>query len=77
MYEVAPISAIRWAGKIEKIEKHQGGPKYIVHMSEIFEVGPIVMDSQKYVPQGSRFTKFELLKSAKKMSEALAEQKEG
>lgn len=69
MYEVAPISAIRWAGKVEKIEKYEGGPKYIVYLSEIFPVGPIQLDSQKYVPQGSRFTKYELLSTATKLSE--------
>lgn len=80
MYEVKPISAIRWVGKVERIEKYKefkSGQKYIVKCSEIFQVGPIELDDQVYVPQGSRYTRFELVKKAKKMSEALIEQKEG
>ncbi len=69
IYEVSPVSAIRWAGKIEKIEKYEGGPKYILYLSEIFQVGPVKADSQKFAPQGSRFTCFDILSTATKISE--------
>lgn len=70
MYEVAPVSAIRWVGKISSIKPYDENPgKYIVFTSDIFKVGPIKMDNQKFVPQGSRYTKFELVASAKKLSD--------
>ena len=69
MYEVAPVSAIRWAGKIQSIKPFEDTPKYKINCSEIFKVGPIEMDSQKVVPQASRYTKFELINKAKKLSD--------
>jgi len=69
IYEVSPVSAIRWAGKVLKVELFENGPKYRVYLSEIFKVGPIEKDSPKFVPQGSRYTKFDLLSKAKKLSD--------
>lgn len=69
MYEVAPISAIRWAGKIESIKPYEDTGKYIVYCSEIFEIGPIKMDNHRLTPQASRYTRFELVESASKLSE--------
>jgi len=40
-----------------------------IYCSEIFKVGPIELDSQKYVPQVPRYTKFDLVLKAKKLSE--------
>ncbi len=40
-----------------------------IYCSEIFKVGPIKLDSQKYVPQASRYTKFDLILKAKKLSD--------
>lgn len=47
MYEVATISAIRWAGKISKIEPFEDTQKYKINCTEIFKVGPIKMDIKK------------------------------
>jgi len=69
MYEVAPISAIRWAGKIQSIKPYEDTPKYKLYCSDIFKVGPIEMDSQKFVPQAIRYTKFDLINKAKKLSD--------
>jgi len=69
MYEVAPVSAIRWAGKIQSIKSFEDTNKYKIYCSEIFKVGPIELDSQKYVPQASRYTKFDLVLKAKKLSD--------
>lgn len=40
-----------------------------IYCSEIFKVGPIKLDSQKYVPQSPRYTKFDLVLKAKKLSD--------
>ena len=69
MYEVAPVSAIRWAGEIQSIKPYEDTGKYKIYCSEIFKVGPIKLDSQKYVPQASRYTKFSLVSKAKKLSD--------
>jgi len=69
MYEVAPVSAIRWAGKIQSIKPYEDTGKYKIYCSEIFKVGPVKFDSQKYVPQSSRYTKFDLVLRAKKLSD--------
>jgi len=69
MYEVAPISAIRWTGKIQSIKPYEDTGKYKIYCSEIFKVGPIKLDVQKYAPQASRYTKFDLVLKAKKMSD--------
>jgi len=69
MYEVAPVSAIRWAGKIQSIKLFEDTPKYKIYCSEIFKVGPIGMDNPKVVPQASRYTKFDLIARAKKLSD--------
>jgi len=69
MYEVAPVSAIRWSGKIQSIKPYEDTGKYKIYCSEIFKVGPIELDSQKHVPQSSRYTKFDLVLRAKKLSD--------
>ena len=69
MYEVAPISSIRWAGKIQSIKPFEDTPKYKIYCSEIFKVGPIELDTPKVVPQASRYTKFDLIAKAKKLSD--------
>lgn len=69
MYEVAPVSAIRWAGKIQPIQPFEETQKYKIYCSEIFKVGPIGMDNPKVVPQASRYTKFDLIVKAKKLSD--------
>jgi hypothetical protein len=69
IYQVSPVSAIQWVGKISSIKPYQNTGKYIVYTSEIFKVGPIKMDSQKFVPQGSRYTQFSLIENATKLSD--------
>jgi hypothetical protein len=69
MYEVAPVSAIRWAGKIQSIKPYEDTGKYKIYCSEIFKVGPIKLDLQKKVPQAPRYTKFDLVLKAKKLSD--------
>lgn len=69
MYEVAPVSAIKWVGKIQSIKSFEDTSKYKIYCSEIFKVGPIELDLQKFVPQASRYTKFDLVLRAKKLSD--------
>jgi hypothetical protein len=69
MYEVAPISAIRWAGKIQSIQPFEDTGKYKIYLSEIFEVGPIKLGISKLAPQAPRYTTFELLKKAKTLAD--------
>jgi len=69
MYEVAPVSAIRWAGKIQSIKPYEDTGKYKIYCSEIFKVGPIKLDLQKKAPQSPRYTKFDLVLKAKKLSD--------
>jgi hypothetical protein len=65
MYEVSPVSAIRWTGKIQSIKPYEDTGKYKIYLSEIFEIDPVRMKNQKYVPQGSRYTNFQLLRNSK------------
>jgi hypothetical protein len=69
IYEVAPVSSIRWAGKIQSIKPYEDTGKYKIYCSDTFKVGPIEFDSQKYVPQAPRYTKFDLILKAKKLSD--------
>lgn len=69
MYEVAPVSAIRWVGSISKIEPYKNTDKYILYLSKIWKIKPIKLENPKMAPYGPRYTKFELLKKAKKISD--------
>lgn len=69
MYEVAPISAVRWAGSVTSINPYEDTGKLRIYCSKIFKVGPIKLDIKKYTLFGSRYTKFELVKDAKKLSD--------
>lgn len=69
MYEVAPVSAIRWAGKIQSIKPFEDSSKYKIYCSEIFKVGPIELNNPKLAPQATRYTKFDLVNKAKKLSD--------
>lgn len=69
MYEVAPVSAIRWAGNIQSIKPFEDTGKYKIYCSKIFKIGPIKLDNQKYVPIRSRYTNFNLIQKAKNISE--------
>jgi len=69
MYEVTPVSAIRWAGKIQAIKPYEDTGKYKIYLSKIFKVGPIKMGEARLAPQSPRYTKFELLEKAKTLSD--------
>lgn len=69
MYEVSPISKIRWVGKVQSIKPWEDSGKYVLYLSDIFKVGPIELDDQKHVPQGPRYTNFELIEKAKKLGD--------
>lgn len=69
MYEVGPVSAIKWVGKIQAIKPYEDTGKYKIHLSEIFKIGPIKMGEGRLAPQSPRYTKFELLKKAKTLAD--------
>ncbi|MBN1331654.1 hypothetical protein JW978_02080 [Candidatus Dojkabacteria bacterium] len=50
MYEISPISAIRWAGKIQSIKPYEDTGKYKIYLSEIFKIGPVKIKSPKNAP---------------------------
>ena len=65
MYEVAPIKAIRWVGKIESIQPFEDTGKYKIFLSEINEIEPIKLGNPKYAPYGPRYTTYELYRKQK------------
>lgn len=69
MYEVAPIKAIRWVGKIESIQPFEDTGKYKIFLSEINEIEPINLGNPKYAPYGPRYTTYELLQKAKDLGD--------
>lgn len=69
MYEVAPIKAIRWVGKIESIQPFEDTGKYKIFLSEINEIEPIKLGNPKYAPYGPRYTTYELLQKAKDLGD--------
>lgn len=69
MYEVAPVKAIRWVGKIESIQPYEDTGKYKIFLSEINEIEPINLGNPKYAPYGPRYTTYELLQKAKDLGD--------
>lgn len=73
MYETQPISAIRWMAKIKKIEPYKNTGKYMVYVEDKKRLKqPIKLDEGKILgvaPQASRYTNYEKLVSAKKISD--------
>jgi hypothetical protein len=69
MYEVAPIGAIRWVGKISSIKPYEDTGKYKIYLSEIFQVSPIKLGDPRNTPFGPRYTNYELLKKAKTLGD--------
>ncbi|MBD3280490.1 hypothetical protein GF389_03115 [Candidatus Dojkabacteria bacterium] len=69
MYEGSPVSAIRWAGKIQAIKPYEDTGKYKIHLSEIFKVGPVKMKKANNAPQGTRYTNFHLLEHSRTLEE--------
>lgn len=69
MYEVKPISSIRWVGKIESIKPYEDTGKYKLFLSEIMKIPEIKMNDPKNAPQSPRYTRFDLLQKAKTLSD--------
>lgn len=69
MYEVAPIKAIRWVGKIESIQPYEDTGKYKIILSEISKIDPIKLGNPNYAPFGPRYTTYELLQKAKDLGD--------
>jgi hypothetical protein len=69
MYEVRPISAIRWVGKIQAIKPYEDTGKYKIYLSEIYEIEPIKLGSPKNAPYSPRYTSYELLQKAKTLGD--------
>lgn len=69
MYEVAPVKAIRWVGKIESIQPYEDTGKYKIFLSEIKKIEPIKLGNPKYAPYGPRYTTYELLEKAKDLGD--------
>ncbi len=69
LYEVAPNKVIRWMGKIKNIEPYEKTGKFKLFLSDIYQINPIHLDNPRINLQSPRYTKYELLQSAKKISE--------
>jgi hypothetical protein len=70
MYEVAPVSAISWVGKIQSIKLYEGTGKYKIFLSEISKLKkPIRMGDPRLAPQSPRYTKFKLFDKAKTLAD--------
>ena len=69
MYEVSPIKAIRWVGKIESIQPYEDTGKYKIYLSEINKIEPIKLGNPNYAPYGPRYTTYELLQKAKDLGD--------
>lgn len=69
MYEVNPVKAIRWVGKIESIQPYEDTGKYRILLSEINKIGPIKLTNPNHAPQGPRYTTYELLQKAKNLGD--------
>ncbi len=69
MYEVRPVSAIRWVGKIQTIKPYEDTGKYKIYLSEIYEIKPIKLGDPKNAPYSPRYTSYELLQKAKTLGD--------
>ncbi|MFO7851071.1 MAG: hypothetical protein ACQERS_02660 [Bacteroidota bacterium] len=71
-YQVAPVSAITYIAEVDKIEKYQDTNKYIVYFKESAkEIEHIKLDRGKkgLAPQAPRYTNYDKLSKAKKLSD--------
>lgn len=74
MYEVSPISAIRWIGLVSNIKPYKDTSKYEVIISEKRKLSKKLkltpLEGKKGVaPQAPRYTRMEFIKRAKKLSD--------
>lgn len=68
MYETAPTSAIRWAGKVEKIEPYKDTGKYRLFISEKWKLeNPVELTKKEakegLAPRSPRYTKYKLIEN--------------
>ena len=71
-YQVAPISAITHYAEVASIEKWGDTNKYVLNFNGAAkEIEPIELDKDKkgLAPQAPRYTSFDKLMGAKKLSE--------
>jgi hypothetical protein len=73
MYETYPVSQVRWIAKIKQngIQPYKNTGKYIVNVEDKKKIEPISIDKDKkgVAPQSPRYTSYEKLLAAKKISE--------
>lgn len=70
MYEIRPISAIRWIGFIREIRPYVNTGKYEIILSEKKQIKPVTLGAGKGIaPQAPRYTTKKLLDSAKTVAD--------
>jgi hypothetical protein len=71
IYEKAPAAVVRHVAEIDRIEPYKNSGKYKVFLKNKQEVRPIPLDKDKkgVAPQAPRFTTYDKLRKAKKISE--------
>jgi hypothetical protein len=72
IYEKSPIGEVKHVAEIDHIEPYKDSGKYIVYLKNKHEIKPVKLDSPSrrgVAPQGPRFTTYEKLLTAKKLSE--------
>lgn len=71
-YQVAPVSAITHLADIQEIKPYGNTGKYlVVFKNPAQEILKIPLEKGCYIPRGSFYTKLELLKKAKSLSDLL------
>ncbi|RJR15018.1 hypothetical protein C4579_03040 [Candidatus Microgenomates bacterium] len=73
MYEKSPVSQVRWVAEVrpDGIKPYKNTGKYILYLENKRKIGPIKLDEGKLgvAPQSSRYTTYEKLIKAGKISE--------
>lgn len=75
IYEKAPIAEVRHVAEIERIEPYKDSGKYILYLKNKHQIEPIKLDTpprRGIAPQAPRYTTYEKLQTAKKLSELWA-----